>query len=480
MTTGRKLSDLDVLADLQDGDKLYVVRDPAMGDPESHSILAEDARDYFFTNGLVGMIVRDVQITAQGNIRIIGNAANGDAVDVTLGVPGALTPLREIHYVTQTTYNAADSQLEGALSYGDVSDITVGNLLVFVTPDALPDSTNRMELRITGDSANRVVFSYSGTSLEVSQLIPQRVYWGVITMNGGIVLLSSAGDLDPVKQIRRTITNAELKMLDTAYLEIIPAPGANKFISVALVAITKLGDDIPPVTNDPWYGIAISTDNVLTEAEVAAGNSATFGFVFVPTWPVGEQRVVFIGVPDDRRDVTGINVPTTEEPADFFTRVFERVPGTVNNADGTPIKWWRTKIAYDQPSDVFSGNTYASGWANDADIALVEDIARYAYAGLIQAIDPTLTLPLYSPGNEYVWIDGNLAHTLLSADANQRFLESVGGHALSENSALVYGIIINQNRSRLSAYSSDAFDGFIESIDDVSFNLSINYQILEI
>ena len=165
------------------------------------------------------------------------------------------------------------------------------------------------------------------------------------------------------------------------YIELLSCPwSVGKYLEIELLSIEKHGSDVPATQNPRMYHVAISEDTTLTEAEVAAGNSQTYTFVDVPTWPDTETRYVFVGVPDDRPDIIGINVATAEEPEDFFTRVFERVPGTVNDANGVPVKWWRTTLAYDSPGDVFEGSTYVSGWTS-ATTPIVEDIIRLRMAG---------------------------------------------------------------------------------------------------
>ena len=395
-------------------------------------------------------------------------------------MPGTSTPVREIHLITTTTYDAAETRIEGDLALSDASDIALGHLMVFKVPVTLPNSVARAEIRIGGETANRAIRDYQQRMVTIGEMTPGRFYWSIVSATG-LVVLNPVGEPDITRRYQRTITNAELKNLDTDYVELVPAPGADKFLSVQLASITKTGSDVPPTQNARWYGVAISTDTVLTEAEVAAGNSQTYAFLNVPTWPAGQQRYVFVGVPDDRRDITGINVPTTEEPEDFFARVFERVPGTVNNADGVPIKWWRTMVAYDTPEDVFGGQSYTSGWSNDENTAILENIIRYAYTGLMQVIDTASDKPLHNGAEEFTWITGHLSNVLLSADADHRFLSSVGGHDLNENTALVYGVMINRLRSgRDGSYSAAAFDGFMEPVDDVALEISVNYQVLEV
>ena len=436
-----------------------------------------------FLKTAIGMLITELEITSNGNLRVQGQDANGGPVDVTLSLASTVAPSREIHLLTNLVYNQGTATLEGPLALSDTTDVALGNLLIFITPSNLPSNSSRVYIEIDGLAGRHAVRGYSGgvSILTYADMIPSRIYWGIV--GNGIQLLTPAGELSVIKRTSLTITNAELKTLDTDYIELVPAPGASKFLSVQLVSITKIGDDVPPTQNPRKYYVAISEDGTLTEAEVAAGNSQTYTFVTVPTWSSSETRFIFLGVPDDRRDIISINVSTTEESEDFFVRVFERVPGTVDDADGIPVKWWRTKIAYDSPGDAFAGQDYVTGWGNDENVAILEDIIRYSYAGLIQVHDQSISKPLYANNEEFAWIHGHMLNALLVADDDTRFLGSVGGHDLNENTALSFAMIVNGFRPQQGIgreYGASIFDTFMEPVDDVSLEIVIRFQILEI
>ena len=107
--------------------------------------------------------------------------------------------------------------------------------------------------------------------------------------------------------------------------------------------VAALEGGMPP-PQDHTNRAAISTDTSLEEAEVNAGTTSTTGDITLPTWDSG-RRYVFIGVPEDEDDITGIS----SGGIDIF-HGFVRVAGVLHEH-----KWWRTIT--DQ-STVASGITY--------------------------------------------------------------------------------------------------------------------------
>ena len=89
---------------------------------------------------------------------------------------------------------------------------------------------------------------------------------------------------------------------------------------------------------------AISTDVTLDQAEYDASTTTTDATLTMPTWS-GGRRYLFIGIPEDEGDLTGISTGGI----DIFNS-WERVTGVI-----LAHKWWRTT---DDQSDVASGVTY--------------------------------------------------------------------------------------------------------------------------
>ena len=274
----------------------------------------------------------------------------------------------------------------------------------------------------------------------------------------------------------RTITNAELKNLDTTYIELVEAPRNGKYIQVEQLWMEKTGDDPPATVYPRSYHVAISEDNALTTAEAAAGNSATFTFVNIPTWPSGD-RYIFVGVPTSHADIVGLNVPTTEEPEDFFARVFEEYAPIVE-VDGVPIKWWRTTLAYATPEEVFR-QTYVTGWTV-ATGPTISDILQRMWIGSI-FVEPTVDVadyPVHSASDEYAWVAGNLLETVLRSPDERLWGEAVGAHGFLEDMPLVLAAGLTQPRTtRDRYYSAAAFDEYMLPVNDVELLVVVRYQI---
>ena len=78
-------------------------------------------------------------------------------------------------------------------------------------------------------------------------------------------------------------------------------------------------------------------------------------------------------------------------------------------------------------------------------------------------------------------MEGYSSNVLLSSDANMRRLESVGGHELIANTALSFGVVLGIARSlRDTRYNEATFDAFMLPVDDVTLEIRIRYQILEL
>ena len=283
-----------------------------------------------------------------------------------------------------------------------------------------------------------------------------------------------------ILQAERVVTNAEFKAMDDTYLEMVPAPGVGKYLQIEQVWMRKDGHDQPTAPYPRMYHVAISVDDTLTPAEASAGNSATFTFVDIPPWTSG-QRFVFVGVPVTDSDLASVTSFTVEEADVFFARVFERVPGTIIT-DGVPVKWWRTKVAYDSPEDIFDGNAYIVGWTPVAGPSLETLVFRTFLALFLEeTLVPAPAKPLSVPGNELVWISGNNLGTIAAADDGREFAEAIDGHGLLENKPVVLGFAVNGARAAQSVYySATAFNAYLTGADDLAFGIVIQYQIHDV
>ena len=387
---------------------------------------------------------------------------------------------REVRFALDLTWDATESVFTGDLYFSGAGAVAIGNILIFQLPSDRPDSNERATLRL-GSQSDINIFDRSGSSVLVKDLVGGEVYWGP-RGSQGVTLLAPLGQADIARSTQIDITNAQLKELDATYVELLPAPGVGSYLEVELLSIERSGDDMPPVQSERAYYIAISTDDTLSEAEVAAGNTSVQA-VTIPTWPTGETRYVFVGTPDDRQDLTGVGEIGGENTEAFFTRVFEAVSGTVNDANGVPVKWWRTRQSYGSVNEAFPDRTTISGWRFVAG-PIIETIDNGYWLGAIFVEDDSLAKPVQNYGGEYTWVEGAGITDILRSDDGTRIIDLVGGHGLSENKALVFGVGINSFRGdaarRARSYNAATFDRYMAPVDDVSLSMTIRHKTISI
>lgn len=277
---------------------------------------------------------------------------------------------------------------------------------------------------------------------------------------------------------RVAVDEAMFATIDTDFVELVPAPGAGKFLAIQQIWLERNGDDLPTQNYPRMYYVAISPDATLSQTEAEAGNSETFTFVSIPTWPDGETRYVFVGLPVSYGDLVAMNVPTTEEPEDYFARVFERAANV--ETDGVPVKWWRTKVAYaDHEALIGAPNVgYYTGWTQMAgpNIGTIE--VRTFLASLF--LNTTEATPAYA--GEYEWVAGSTLAAVLNVGDGLVLAENVGGHGLFEDKPLMLGIVIPGGRANVAGtwYEASAFDNYIAPVQDTTLDLYVRYQVHDI
>ena len=74
-----------------------------------------------------------------------------------------------------------------------------------------------------------------------NSLAPNTLYWARIYSGLSFVILSSNPSRSITRRAMRSISNAELKDLDTAYIELVPSPGAGKYIQVLQLWMKRTG-----------------------------------------------------------------------------------------------------------------------------------------------------------------------------------------------------------------------------------------------
>ena len=457
--TSRRLSDLDMLAGLADNDILYVVRPGEPIEDRSRQIVVQNAREY-----LAGMVVRDVQVTALGNIRVIGNAADGSPVDVTLAVPGTTMPVQEIHYALGTTWSTTNSRLEGNRGFGDVDDITRGNVLVFNVPLDRPSETTPATLSVSGITTVFAIRDSGGNAIAIGELTPGRLYWGVVD-TVGLLLMNIIGEPDIVRTAQHFLSNAELKTLNTNYIELVAAPGAGKYIEVQQAWLQKHGVDPGPDTTQIYRG-AVSVDTTLTSAEILAGTDGRSTRIRLPIY-VGDAYL-FGGFN------TYLRGPANPRLLNARGQVvagvaFEEVPGTVMVA-GIPFKFWRTTDSV--AADSGSGGVFQL----DGQTPGVMTLAAGTLS-LTSPYDISTTLPLTL--RQGVSPVAYRISSLLLADDGDVSASTTRGQTLIENRPLWIGYVPGST-GNAQWYNAATYDLLFADVNDVEFGMTVRYQIHDI
>ena len=268
----------------------------------------------------------------------------------------------------------------------------------------------------------------------------------------------------PQQSTTVVVSNAELKTLDTDYIQIAPAPGAGKSIQVNQVFLRKHGDDVPPEVDSKTY-VTISPDVDLSAAEIAAALVGN-----IPAWAAGD-RYLFVGrsvtdAPLERVGITtaGYEVYTQDLP-------MTALPGTMDLA-GRPLWWYRSTDVVPQ--------TLSEGFVTyiRQSVPTIGRLLSSANLALAFIGDDTLALPVHSDdvftfAHFYHWVG------LLHEPDDALLASAIGGHNLIEGAALQLGIMVNDRRQYRDTrgWSAAAWDALMAPVDDVSFDLRVNYQI---
>ena len=126
----------------------------------------------------------------------------------------------------------------------------------------------------------------------------------------------------------------------------VDAYGGEIFWAETTVAVADSTDTpVVPPEHDDTIRVAISEDEVLTEAEVNAGTSFPNGNTKVPVW-AGGRRFLYFGVPENSRDITDIKAGGLVS----VLHAYKRVPGVLHGH-----KWWKSK---NDQSDAASNSVY--------------------------------------------------------------------------------------------------------------------------
>ena len=200
-------------------------------------------------------------IDSMGNAGKIVDADDIDDLDVFVDARVTTTSGEGSKvFVVTATYDASTGVLRfGSFRGGFPSTIAVGDVVVFVSPSNIEDDQD-----ITVDdqvnSNDRNLFDIDANVVQGRQLSPGRLYWAQRLFEGlfeayHLALPLGVYQITPAQTASVTITNAQLKTLDTDPIEIIPAPGAGRVIEVMRMAVEASGSDMPTSTDTESTGI---------------------------------------------------------------------------------------------------------------------------------------------------------------------------------------------------------------------------------
>ena len=335
------------------------------------------------------------------------------------------------------------------------------------------------------------IIENTAAQLWVKTTDPYGIYYNTGVANSNWIPLANVGtstapttSVGPELTLRKLVTTAQLKVLDTDYLELIAPPGANKHIEINYLGMLRVGSNKPPTLWPERYYVAISTGANLSVSDASGANSQPARGnanvqVNIPLWTSGGPHYIWVGVPVSSNELFSIGhaVGRGSRNRALFVQLFLRHTHTVNVA-GVPVKWWRTKGKQATRTGA-TGDTYVNSWTYVAEPSL-KDIAQYTdIATLFVGATGALT-PLHIRGtNEVVHVASNNIGALLAVPDNSVLAEKVGGHGLAENKALFLGAIINYNRTtdEFAVYSADKFDEYMRPVTDFKLSIIVRYTI---
>ena len=373
-----------------------------------------------------------------------------------------------VNYLFDLTYNSNNNRYEGTFTPA-IASAAIGSLVAFETPDTIPNNNMAAicSLPVGAVDTDFAILDASLAAITNAALTPSTLYWGRIYAGLSFVVISSTASGSITRRVVRSVSNIELKALDTTYIELVPAPGAGKYIEVGQSWIQRSGSDRLPSSTSRSI-LAVSPNIVITEAEALAGNSTPFGNRALDIPDFSTPHYLFFGV----------NV--LSPPIGIFENMnfsdWETVAGTVE-VDGITMKWIRTTAAYANLAAV--GATTVRGFS-DTSRAYAAHVSQYSY--LAVAFNPSALLTFPLSAGEYDFTTGTgLDDFLRDSEATPVFAESVSGHRLRENIPLLFGAIIGQPRTRRSSsYSAEGWAEYLNGIDDIAIDVRVQYQIHEI
>ena len=321
-----------------------------------------------------------------------------------------------------------------------------------------------------------------------NNLTPSTLYWARVYSGLSLLILSSSAAGAISRRAERTLTNAELKTLDTDYIELIPSPGAGKYISVDSVIMGKSGDDTPRAYTNSMK-MWSSTSAVVVVAEGEAATDYISDAVDLDSW-TGEARYVYFVTDVTMNVPDGLTTNPNSVEDEILAADFSRIVAGVT-LDGRAYNLWRSNNTYSASSEVdadrglrFTVRSDGRGIRARPNLGSISDGLK---VGLLLINDDSAPEPLFTQqlvfgnpvgSNECTPIFSDLINIFLGNAGDVSRAMVTGQQELSENAPYTLGAFRFGTRGgALDFYSSTAWDAYWSGVDDVTLKVSVQYRI---
>ena len=286
LVADRLLSILDHLA--SPASNTLIISNVILGNATTYSAAPTDTDDA----GVIGIKV------AQGGNATVGHStlyiarhddadklwiADGRTDAVTLSIwqyvitsPDLAEVGIQIYLSQGTVYDAVNHEIDYVVTNAPTA-YGAGDQVYFVLPNTLDNDETGLSINDGTARTGRGLYDVDGERLSAANLEAGRYYmafWSFVnsalawTINEPIIATSARLSR---RTATRTVTNVELKALNATAIELIPAPGAGKYIEILKTSVTVSGSDVPTINNDQPFGTPDSS-------AVAAQGFLTMGF----------------------------------------------------------------------------------------------------------------------------------------------------------------------------------------------------------
>ena len=512
----------DELASYQRDQYLGILLKPAAGNSVTETYLPGEASNAYDATKWVdrGNVASDAAIDARIAAPARANNPSGTFADSRLPATIARdAELHRSHFVWGLAYNNADTKFVAGMISPVAETITSGDIIVFLTPTPVPLGAAQavVSIPVGGVNVDYALIDTALADFSLSDLSPGTLYWGFAYAGSKIRLLNATAGEGLTRRASRTITNAELKTLDTDYIELAPAPGAGKYISVSSVVFNKSGDDNPRPYREftkMWSaasGVAAAADGN------AADNNYSGNRVLLENWE-GEDRYVFLAVAKTMKAPTEIAFDragnTNWDFASNFTMVAAGITLTATAAEDVGFTGdvecdlWRSNDQYMSSVAFLEVGNPDGNWgaAFNASLWLLSgggelfvgtapsfiSVLRDMRVGIGSVVDTAATKPLYAQfetfgriygSREFSPVYGVPLNDLLRVSGAVNAARSIGESELISNAPLALGAFEYDSRPQPGDpasyydYHADRWDDYLQGVDDVTFEITVQYAI---